>query len=111
MEQEICPLETDVELRKSLIDLYLNVKVRNEDEIANYDKERHEEERNELLKTEPILIISYIKSSMEVLLDLKDAKKSTKTSMQSVTELQDNYEEQIQKLEAETRMHIRVSIM
>lgn len=91
-----------------LIDLYLSVKVRSAEDIENFTKEKREKERGSLLGINPLLIIDYIKSSIEILLSLKEEqnRKSNYNSMESG--LQDDYEIQIQKLEAEARMHIRV---
>jgi len=99
-------------ITQALIDLYLNVKVRSTEDIENYTEEKLDEERETLLETDPLIIIDYIKTSIEILLNLKqeedhaELKKNENESMRS--EIQQDYESQIQKLEAETRMHIRV---
>ena len=105
-------------ITQALIDLYLNVKVRNSEDIENYSEENLEEERGSLKDTDPLIIIDYIKSSIEILLSLKQEdeqqtaqKKPVNESIVSEKDVQLDYEQQIQKLEAETRTHIRVKFL
>ena len=51
----------DSVVQEALIDLYLNVKVRNSDEISKYDEKKLEEEREELKETDSLVLIEYIK--------------------------------------------------
>lgn len=104
-------------IAQALIDLYLNVKVRSTEDIENYTEERLEEERQTLLQTDPLVIIEYIKTSIEILLNLREEeqksqppaqKPSADESLKSDADPPQDYEQIIQKLEAETRMHIRV---
>ena len=55
----------------AIIDLYLNVKIRNSDEIDDYDSNKLVEEKKELESKDPIVIVDYIKQSIEILLSLK----------------------------------------
>jgi len=104
--------KNETSLMDKLIDLYLSVKVRSVEDLEKVDEEGLEREGNELAGANPLVLIDYIKASIEILLKLKDEKNniSTYNSVQSGKEVQEDYEEQIQKLEAETRMHIRVHL-
>lgn len=125
-------------LHDALIELYLNVKVRSNDEITHYDNKIFEQEKDKLRCTDPHTIIEYIRSSVEILMNLKqeefDAEKKKKKSkrkaklkadddcdIMSVTSQSlwstlekfkegppQEYEEAIIKLEGDIRMHIRV---
>lgn len=98
----------DVKLLKALIDLYLNVKVRSEENLKNCTKEQIDKERKAVSNTNPITIVDYIRSSIEILLNLQKEEGTLKQNSIRISDTQESYEEQIQKLEAETRMHIRV---
>lgn len=71
-------------LHDALIELYLNVKVRSNDEITHYDNKIFEQEKDKLRCTDPHTIIEYIRSSVEILMNLKqeefDAEKKKKKS-------------------------------
>lgn len=70
-------------LKDAIIDLYLNVKIRNSDDVIifklyciflqidNYNEDQLKDERDQLKDTDPFVIIEYIKSSIEILLSLK----------------------------------------
>jgi len=96
-------------LINALIDLYLYVKVRSKGDIENFSKDKFEEEKKGLQGTDPLIIINYIKSSVEILLSLKDEENRVKYKEQ-LSNREETYEEQLQKLEAETRSHIRVLV-
>lgn len=102
--------KTEASLITKLIDLYLSVKIRSEEDLEKVDAERLERERKELARASPLVLVDYIRASIEILLKLREERNSSSTynSVQSGKEVQEDYEEQIQKLEAETRMHIRV---
>ncbi len=113
---------SDNSLQQALVDLYLNVKVRSTDEIEKYDEEKLEEERKTLKETEPLLLVEYIRTSIEILMNVRAEEKalvkSQKEETESVTsetpsqsEPPRAYEQQIQKLEEESRMHIRVRML
>jgi hypothetical protein len=127
------------DLHESLIELYLNVKVRSNDEITKYDHDMFDQEKDKLRQIEPSTIIEYIRSSVEILMNLKQEefeanKKGRKKAKSKPQKLIDDscellsmtsqslcstlekfkdgppqeYEEAIQKLEGDVRMHIRV---
>jgi len=45
----------------AIIDLYLNVKIRNSEEIDDYDSNKLGDEKKELMDKDPVLIVDYIK--------------------------------------------------
>ena len=122
------------DLRNSLIDLYLDVKIRSSDEIDEYDTVKFQKEKDKLEQLELITIVEYIKSSIEILMNMKldesEQKNSTKyrpssrpyfkrddkplfsseagKSAISDYEPPKEYEKVIQKLEGDIRNHIRV---
>eukprot|EP00826_Nyctotherus_ovalis_P059212 TRINITY_DN8215_c0_g1_i6.p1 TRINITY_DN8215_c0_g1~~TRINITY_DN8215_c0_g1_i6.p1 ORF type:complete len:365 (+),score=127.94 TRINITY_DN8215_c0_g1_i6:164-1258(+) len=102
--------KTETSLITKLIDLYLSVKIRSEEDLDKVDEEGLERERKELARANPLVLVDYIRASIEILLKLREERRSSSmyNSVQSGKEVQEDYEEQIQKLEAETRMHIRV---
>jgi hypothetical protein len=63
--------EDPEEVRSQLIGLFLNVKVRSKDEISGFDESRLEEEREKLNDTSILSLINYIKTSIEILMNLK----------------------------------------
>jgi len=54
-----------------LIELYLDVKVRSNEEIVNLDDDRLEREQQRLLAVDTMSLVEYIKTSIEILLNLK----------------------------------------
>lgn len=121
-------------LSEAIIELYLNVKVRSNEEISNYDESVFEKEKDKLRELSPHTVLDYIKSSVEILMNIKseerkgkkkkdkplrfcdesdDILSATSQSLWSTLEqFKDGppkeYEEAIQKLEGDVRMHIRV---
>jgi DNA polymerase III delta prime subunit len=114
------------EVKTGLIELYLNVKVRSKDEINKFTEDQLLEERDKLNDSSLIALINYVKSSIEILMNLKiedylemkriekeeikERKKlimSVSSSVLSVDPPQD-YEELIQKYEGDIRKHIRI---
>lgn len=93
---------------EALIDLYLNVKVRTPEEVDNCTHEQLEEERKALQGISPVLLIGYIKSSFEILLSLKEEDQGKKQAEAPTMESEEGYDEQLRKLEGESRMHIQV---
>lgn len=59
------------QVKESLIDLYINVKVRDDTSLVDMSTNRLENEREELEKLRNLDLIEYIKSSVEVLVSLK----------------------------------------
>jgi hypothetical protein len=61
-------------VRDHLIDLYLSVKIRTNDEIDLYDENRLEIEREKLRttnKVDELTLIDYIKLSIEIMMNMK----------------------------------------
>ena len=48
-------------VRKAILDLYLNVKIRSQEEISKMDEEAIEREKKKLMPMDTIDIIDYIK--------------------------------------------------
>lgn len=110
------------EIRKQLIDLYLCVKVRKTEEIEKLNNEFIDSER-ESLKNLPISnIISYIQSSIDVLVEMKATEKyeekmemdESKNNYFNPEDPKDEnglklYEGMLIKTERDIRNHIRVS--
>lgn len=67
-------------LRESIIDLYLDVKIRSSDEIDKYDTNQYEKERVKLEKLPLLNIIEYIKASIEILMNMKLDENEQKSS-------------------------------
>ena len=63
-----------------------------------------------MLRTkDPLLILDYIRSSIEILMNLRSDHQTPKSASESSnTDPQRDYEQMVQRLEAETRNHIRV---
>ena len=53
------------------MELYLSVKIRSDDEIDNYNEKQFLKEKNGLRNVDGYTLIDYIKSSVEVLMDMK----------------------------------------
>lgn len=64
-------LQDQPSLEEAIIELYLNVKVRSNEEISNYDETTFEKEKQKLRLVSPYTILDYIKSSIEILMNLK----------------------------------------
>ena len=61
----------DETLEEALIDLYLSVKIRSNEEIDAYNEKVLQEERERLQDTSPFTILEYIKTSIEILMNMK----------------------------------------
>jgi len=59
-------------LKLDLVKLYMDVKVRNKDEIVGFGEDQYQGECSELYELDTETIISYIKQSIEILLMMKD---------------------------------------
>jgi len=117
-------LEDQDEIKLQLIELYLNVKIRSKDEISDFSEENLVEEKDRLLEASIQGLINYIKTSIEILMNLKveeylELKKKQKReknleqersqdSARISTEPPQDYEEVIQKFEGDVRKHIRI---
>ena len=97
-------------LKEAIVDLYLNVKVRSQEEISKFNERKYESEKSVLLDKDPLLILEYIKSSIEIIMNIKAEDACPASSQGEITprEPPKDYELIIQKLEAEVRSHIRV---
>lgn len=60
------------QLKLDLVKLYMDVKIRNKEEIAEYNDETFKAECVELYDLDYQIVISYIKQSIEILLMMKD---------------------------------------
>eukprot|EP00831_Metopus_contortus_P040709 TRINITY_DN31892_c0_g1_i2.p1 TRINITY_DN31892_c0_g1~~TRINITY_DN31892_c0_g1_i2.p1 ORF type:complete len:347 (+),score=72.02 TRINITY_DN31892_c0_g1_i2:1-1041(+) len=97
-------------LKEAIVDLYLNVKVRSQEEISKFNEKKYESEKSVLLDKDPLLILEYIKSSIEIIMNIKAEDACPDSFRGEITprEPPKDYELIIQKLEAEVRSHIRV---
>lgn len=68
---EVDPIEAITAIQESLIDLYLNVKVRSKEEISDYNEEDLQKERETLYQASPIDLVNYIQTSIEILMNIK----------------------------------------
>ena len=104
-------------VQKALVDLYLSVKFRNGSEESPVEKTEAEE--SNLLATDPLLLVDYIKSSIDILtntqvekaLQMAEAKREEENESSTQRENAQNLEELTQSLEAEVRLHIRVLLI
>lgn len=67
-------------LREAITDLYLDVKIRSSEEIDHYDTNQFENERNKLNQQSLVTIVEYIKSSIEILMNMKLDENEPKSS-------------------------------
>ena len=67
-------------LREAITDLYLDVKIRSSEEIDHYDSNQFENERNKLNQQSLVTIVEYIKSSIEILMNMKLDENEPKSS-------------------------------
>jgi len=58
-------------LRQAVLELYLSVKIRSDEEIDEYNKDLFDKEKDELAGVDGYDLIDYIKSSIEVLMNMK----------------------------------------
>lgn len=58
-------------VRKAIIELYLNVKIRSQEEIQQMSDEAMEQEKINLNCVDTLDIIDYIKSSVEILMHMR----------------------------------------
>lgn len=107
-------------LHDSLLELYLNVKIRNFDRTI--DSEKVDEELDKLKNVETITLIEYIKSCIEIVMGMKVEESESKIDevvkqrmkdlhnqgQYDLSQSPEEYEKIIQKLEAEVRNHISV---
>lgn len=58
-------------IHESIIDLYLQVKIRSNDQIDKFGQEQYNLERERLLKFGSLTVLDYIKTSIEILMQMK----------------------------------------
>lgn len=58
-------------VRKAILELYLNVKIRSQEEIAQMTEDAIEKERARLGKVDTLDVIDYIKQSVEILMHMR----------------------------------------
>lgn len=58
-------------VRKAIVDLFLNVKIRSQEQIAGMTEEAIEKEKHKLLATDTVDILDYIKQSIEILMHMR----------------------------------------
>lgn len=71
---------TSQAIEDAIVDLYLSVKLRKQEEIENYSEETRKKEVIELKKNSPLVIIDYIKSSIEILVNLRVQEKISESA-------------------------------
>jgi hypothetical protein len=101
----------------------LSVKIRSNEEIDNYNEEKLVTERTKLQQVSPFMILEYIKTSIEILMNMKMEDAQTKKrpskadqsdceSVMSGVETPDkeiaDYEKMLIKYEASVRNHIKI---
>ena len=101
------------EVHDALANLYLSIKVRSTEDLNFYGEGSFKEEKDKLENVSSITLIEYIKDSIEVLIALKndESKNSSMISDKSSSVVQKGYNEMLQNLENEIRMHIRVNLI
>ena len=130
---------TSISVHDKVIDLYLNFKVRTEDEVSlstpdtpqlkNFDSEQLMNERERLCDIDTNIILEYIRSSVDILINMKiedhmeaakeqahvDGKQDFSSNSYETNEdgggIGKDYEDMLIKLEGDVRNHIRVSEM
>ncbi len=103
-------------LRQALVDLYISLKHRCEPDDFPTAPKPESEEAACLLSTDPLLLVEYIKSSIDILtstqvekaLQMAEARREETNESSTQPENSQNLEELTQNLEAEVRLHIRV---
>jgi hypothetical protein len=99
----------DKTLEESIIDLYLGLKLRKPEEDS-----QKEEERDKLRKTNPKLVLEYVKSSIDILISTTVKEKLERISQNNselinIDEIEINeYEKLLRQVEGEIRNHIKV---
>lgn len=64
-------MENHATLKEALLELYLSVKIRSDDEIDNYTEEQFKVEKAQMRQVDGFTLIDYIKSSIEILMNMK----------------------------------------
>ena len=58
-------------MRQAVLELYLSVKIRSDEEIEHYEQQTFEKEKQELRNIDGFVLIDYIKQSIEMLMNMK----------------------------------------
>ena len=58
-------------VRKAILELYLNVKIRSQEEIGQMTEDAMEKERAKLNTVDTVDLIDYIKQSVEILMHMR----------------------------------------
>jgi hypothetical protein len=58
-------------LREAVLELYLSVKIRADDEIDNFTEDQLEEEKEQMKEVDGFTILEYIKNSIEIMMNMK----------------------------------------
>jgi hypothetical protein len=108
-------------LREAILELYLSVKIRADEEIDNFTEAQLEKEKEGMKEVDGFTIVEYIKNSIEIMMNMKieeqnDKKKSKHpidslsgtSSTSSIPAAHEEYEKILRQLEAESRQHIQV---
>ena len=102
-------------LKEALLELYLSVKIRSDDEIDNYTEEQFKKEKEHMREVDGFTLIDYIKSSVEILMNMKieenengsseekvKKKKKKKTNVERLEEAGNEMPNPLSKLDSRT---------
>jgi len=108
--------KTPNSLEDGLIDLYLYLKIRKEEDVffkifiqklKKYSEEDYKNEKNSLKTQSPFLILKYIRATVDILINIRQEEEK-RTRLKSASSSNENYEEMLQKAESEVRYHVSV---
>ena len=103
-------------LKESIIELYQNIKIRKESEAKIIDKEFLEKEKKSLNSIAPMVLIDYIKSHLNLLIDNKVKEKMSKLKINPEDYISkygtdiyiNDYEKILRRYEGDIRNYIRM---
>jgi len=64
-------VETVQALRQALLELYLSVKIRSDDEIDNYNEAMYIKEKEQMREVDGFTLVDHVKQSIEILMNMK----------------------------------------
>ena len=104
------------ELKKSIIELYQIVKIRKESEAKIIDKEFLEKEKISLNSISPMVLIDYIKSHLNLIIDNKVKEKMEKLKREPIEYISyygtdipvNDYEKLLRRYEGDIRNYIQM---
>ena len=114
MELEKSLVHSTDEIRNELLNLYLRLELRDEEGLSKYHKNSFKYEKDKLHDMDIMILIGYIRDSIEMLINSKGNDSKTNLSIvsdKSPSKIQKGYNEMLQNLESEVRMHIRVKLL